>query len=250
MLDAVARYKLAGGTRSLIEAMVAEGRPDLHLSSPVRKVEQDAGGVAVTTRDGRDFSAGAAIVTAPLNTLAALEFRPALSGAKQAAVAEGQASRGVKVWARIRGERPPFSGTAPDDHGITSLHSEYHLPGATLLVGFGPAADRLDVADREAVERAVRDFLPDAEVEDVVAHDWVADEFSRGTWPVYRPRQLTRYLRALQQPEGRVFLAGSEMANGWCGFIDGAIESGLRAARSVEQVLASDNRRPTASPAG
>ncbi len=89
----------------------------------------------------------------------------------------------------------------------------------------------------------MRAFLPDAEVEEVAAHDWVADEFSRGTWPVYRPRQLTRYLRALQQPEGRVLLAGSEMANGWCGFIDGAIESGLRVSRVVAHLLASSETR-------
>jgi monoamine oxidase len=33
----------------------------------------------------------------------------------------------------------------------------------------------------------------------------------------------------MQIPEGRVVLAGSDIANGWAGFIDGAIESGLRA---------------------
>ena len=33
----------------------------------------------------------------------------------------------------------------------------------------------------------------------------------------------------MQLPEGRVVLAGSDIANGWAGFIDGAIESGLRA---------------------
>ena len=90
----------------------------------------------------------------------------------------------------------------------------------------------------------MRVFLPDAEVEEVAGHDWVADEFSRGTWPVYRPRQLTRYLRALQQPEGRVILAGSETANGWCGFIDGAIESGLRAARQVAGLLEPSSAAP------
>ena len=74
-------------------------------------------------------------------------------------------------------------GIAPDDHGLTSLHSEAHVPGATLLVGFGPAADRLDPSDREAVARAVRALLPEAEVEAVGGHDWVADEYSRGAWP-------------------------------------------------------------------
>jgi monoamine oxidase len=33
----------------------------------------------------------------------------------------------------------------------------------------------------------------------------------------------------MQIPEGRVLLAGSDIANGWAGFIDGPIESGLRA---------------------
>ena len=237
MLDAVARYKLAAGTRGLLDAMLADGRPDVLLATPVATVERDDHAVAVTARDGRRFSARAAIVTVPLNALRAVEFRPALSGLKNAAIAEGQASRGVKVWARIKGERPHFSATAPDTYALTSLHSEGHVHGATLLVGFGPAADRLDVSDRAAVEQAVRVFLPDAEVQEVLGHDWVTDEFSRGTWPVYRPGQLTRYLRALQDPEGRIFLAGSEMANGWCGFIDGAIESGLTAARRVADLL-------------
>jgi monoamine oxidase len=31
----------------------------------------------------------------------------------------------------------------------------------------------------------------------------------------------------MRRPEGRLLLAGSDIANGWAGFIDGAIESGL-----------------------
>ena len=58
----------------------------------------------------------------------------------------------------------------------------------------------------------------------------------------YRPNQITRDLTALQQPEGRaVFLAGSDIASGWNGNIDGAIESGLSAARGVGRLA--DRRR-------
>jgi monoamine oxidase len=31
----------------------------------------------------------------------------------------------------------------------------------------------------------------------------------------------------MRRPEGGVLIAGSDVANGWSGFIDGAIESGL-----------------------
>ena len=52
-----------------------------------------------------------------------------------------------------------------------------------------------------------------------------------------RPGQLTGALRALQEPERRIVLAGSDIATGWNGFIDGAIESGFRAARTARRVL-------------
>jgi monoamine oxidase len=54
---------------------------------------------------------------------------------------------------------------------------------------------------------------------------------------VFRPGQLTRYLRELQRPEGRIFYASGDNASGWHGFIDGAIESGLRASREVAAAL-------------
>lgn len=236
--EAGGRYMFAGGTRSLIDAMVLDSRPDIRLSSPVAVVEQDGDTVTVTTRDGTSFGARAVVMTAPLNTWNAITFRPMLSPLKQAAAAEGQASRGVKVWARVRGELAPFFGTAPDAHGLNWVGTQFSLPGATLVVGFGATADAFDMTDPAAVQSSLREFFPTADVEEAGGHDWVADEFSRGTWPVFRPYQLSRYLAALQQSEGRVFMAGSETANGWSGFIDGAIESGLTAARQVATLLA------------
>ncbi len=42
----------------------------------------------------------------------------------------------------------------------------------------------------------------------------------------------------LQAPHVRVVFAGSDIGNGWNGFVDGAIESGLTAARSANRLLA------------
>ena len=41
----------------------------------------------------------------------------------------------------------------------------------------------------------------------------------------------------MQRPEGAVLLAGSDFANGWAGFMDGAIESGLRAGAAALRLL-------------
>ncbi|MCQ9344844.1 FAD-dependent oxidoreductase [Corynebacterium phoceense] len=50
---------------------------------------------------------------------------------------------------------------------------------------------------------------------------------------MHRVNYPTQSLPALQTPEGRIRLAGSDIANGWGGFIDGAIESGIDAARTI-----------------
>lgn len=95
----------------------------------------------------------------------------------------------------------------------------------------------LDIEDVDAVQNAIRKFLPDAEVTAVGGHDWKKDPYSKGLWPIFKPMQLTRYQKELQRPEGRLFFCGSETANGWNGFIDGAIESALRAAQEVNRLL-------------
>ena len=141
----------------------------------------------------------------------------------------------------MRGDLDPFYVMAPDDQPITFLETREVLPtAARCWHAFGPDAERLPPDDEAAVRRAVGRLLPDgAEVVAVTGHNWRADEFSRGTWSVFRPGQLTGALAALQEPHGRVVFAGADIANGWNGFIDGAIESGLRAGRSVDRMLES-----------
>jgi monoamine oxidase len=235
LMDAVARYKLEGGTQTLLEAMIVDGQPEVRLSTPVSRVEQDAEQVRIITRSDECLTAQAAVIAVPLNVLAAITFVPPLTAGKRAAARERQASRGLKVLALVRGVPNDFFGIAPDSHPLTNLVSEREEPDGVIMVGFGPDARAFDVNDRQAVQQVVQQFLPDAEVVAAKGHDWTADPFAGGTWSVFRPQQLTRYLRELQRSESRLLFAGSDVANGWNGFIDGAIETGLRAGREVMQ---------------
>ena len=229
MLDCAGRYKLVRGTRALIEAIAGDADAEIRLDSPVASVEQAADGVVCELRDGTRVEGRAAIVAVPLNVLRAIAFSPALADDKRPAIEAGQASHGVKLWGRIRGELDRFVVGAPGEW-VTYMQPEYRVDGDTLVVGFGPSAEAFDVTDQAAGAELLGRLYPGAEVVGSHGHDWTADEFSRGTWSMYRPGQLTGSLRALQAPEGRVLLAGSDVANGWNGFIDGAIESGVRAA--------------------
>ena len=97
------------------------------------------------------------------------------------------------------------------------------------MIGFGPDAERCDPSDLAGVQRDLDEILPGYQALAATTHDWLADEFSRGTWAIHRPGWYEHHHAAMQRPEGRLLLAGSDLANGWSGFIDGAIESGLRA---------------------
>ena len=79
--------------------------------------------------------------------------------------------------------------------------------------------------------------MPECEIVEVGGHDWVSDPWARGMWCCFRPGQLTGSLRELQRPEGRLAFAGGDIADMWGGYIDGAIESGMTAARDVEAIL-------------
>jgi monoamine oxidase len=225
-------------TADLVAAIVADGRPVVRTSAPVSAIEQQDASVHVTTRDGTRVTGAAVVVAVPLNTLRAITFAPALSDLKQEVVDVGQASRGVKLWALVDGLDEPVLALAPDSRRAT-LVSTWDLlgDGRQLVFAFGPDAARVPPDDERTVRETFRELLPaTARVEQVAAHDWWADEFSRGTWGTSRPGQLSA-LPALLAGEGRLVLAGGDIAGGWTGTMDGAIESGLTAARTVVGML-------------
>ena len=96
--------------------------------------------------------------------------------------------------------------------------------------------------DLPAVQRQLDDIIPGYEVVAAAANDWLGDEFSRGTWAIHRPGWYTTHHAEARRPEGRIAFAGSDIANGWSGFIDGAIESGFRGAALALDAMTSHRR--------
>jgi hypothetical protein len=231
------RVTLARGTGALLEAIADGARFERRLGTRVAAVLQGAHDrVEVQTHDGEAFAARAAVVTAPLNALGAIQFSPELPETKLSAIALGQASRGIKIFIHARGA-PLQHNAIRVGHPFGYLGTEtLYGDGTQLMIGFGIDARRCDPADLPGVQRELDAIVPGYEVLDATAHDWLADEFSCGTWAIHRPGWFEHHHAAMRQPEGRMLLAGSDLANGWAGFIDGAIESGLRAGAWAAQI--------------
>ena len=69
-------------------------------------------------------------------------------------------------------------------------------------------------------------------------HDWTHDRWTLGSpVAVQGPGALTAYGDEIRKPFRRVHWAGTETSTYWCGYMDGAVRAGKRAAQEVLEVL-------------
>ena len=109
---------------------------------------------------------------------------------------------------------------------------------AALFMGFS-VQPRVDLSDHDAVAAAVHAHLPDAEVLTTDGHDWVTDPFSKGTWLAIPTGWFADgTFDRLEEPEGRLCFAGSDIASEGAGWIEGAVGSGIKAAATAAGVVA------------
>lgn len=238
--DACGRYTFKDGTVALIEAMVADGRPELQLSTPVQRISDEGDHIVVTTQAGARLRAASVIVALPMNVLPSVEFSPPLDPLLLQAASERHAGRGLKVVMKTRGNLGGLSkrlGLGGPELPLNIVFTYAKAQDHCLHVGFGSDASKLDVNDREQVQAAARAFFPDLQVEACVGHDWVNDPHSLGTWANYKTGWLDKYHAHFQRDRGRILFGQGDHGEGWRGFIDGAIAAGSKAAMRAQRLL-------------
>ncbi|UMR29424.1 FAD-dependent oxidoreductase [Massilia sp. MB5] len=238
--DVMGRYVFKTGTASLINAMLEDGKPEVRLSTPVRRIEDKGDRVIVTTQKGERIVARTAIVALPMNVLPSVEFSPPADPMVIEAGRLKHAGAGAKVYIKTRGKYDGAGKTlgVGDSKQAISLTFTYAKgDDHSIYVAFVPDPEKLDVQDTRAVQEALRVYIPDAVVEECFAYEWTLDPYSRGTWSAYRPNWYGKYLNHFEQDRGNIFFGQGDHGEGWRGFIDGAIGAGSRAAQRVRKVL-------------
>jgi pseudooxynicotine dehydrogenase len=239
LIDSCGRYTFKDGTVSLINKMVEDGKPEIRLATVVKSVEDRGDHVVVTAASGQRFTAAAVIVGLPMNVVQNVQFTPPLDPLVVEAGREKHAGAGVKLLIKVNGRLAKNKATAmgPLSHPLPLLSTYAVGDDHTILVMFGPDPKRIDYTDKAAVQQALRDYFPEAVVEDVHFHAWTEDPYSQGTWCNYRPGWFEKYVPHFQKDRGRVFFGQGDHGEGWRGFIDGAIGAGGAAAHRVKTRL-------------
>lgn len=246
--DGAQAATVAGGMQALARYLAEPLEGALMLSTPVRAVEQDERGIVVRTEHGSCRARRVIVAMAP--ALAGRIAMPGLSAAREQLAQ--RMPMGSVIKCQIAYTRPfwraqGLSGEYVGDAAVLSPVFDNSPPDGSIgvLVGFIDGAEALRWSGQpEARRRAVIESLVAAFGEaagapvDYLDHDWVADPWSRGCYTgVPTPGTLSRLGPGLRAPCGAVHWAGTETAEAWCGYIEGALASGERAADEVLEAL-------------
>ncbi|HEY5251832.1 MAG TPA: flavin monoamine oxidase family protein [Acidimicrobiales bacterium] len=251
--------RFAGGAQQCARYLAEELGHRVLLSSPVTAVAYDDDGVVATVAAHRPegdpepitIRARRLIVAMPPALSVRLQWTPPLPGRRDQLCMRAPMGSMTKIHAVY--ERPfwredGLNGQVVSDEGAVRVTFDDSPADAShgVLLGFVAgdecrALDGCTPAERgaAAVSDFTRYFGPQAaHPVEVVEQHWPAEPYTRGgPVAVFSPGLLTGFGPALRDPIGPVHWAGTETATQWCGYIDGALSSGVRAAGEVLAAL-------------
>ncbi|WP_205876859.1 flavin monoamine oxidase family protein [Mycobacterium camsae] len=238
---------IPGGTQQIADRAAAELGDRVVLDACVRRIDRHGSGVTVTSDQGQ-AEAGFVIVAIPPAHRAGIEFDPPLPPEyteltrhwPQGRLTKAYAAYETPFW-RAKG----FSGQALLDNGPVFITFDVspNADGPGVLLGFvDPRAfDSLPAEQRR--RDALRCFASLYGEEalnplDYTDFRWGTEEFAPGgPTAAVPPGSWTKYGKVLRRPVGPIHWAGTETADEWTGYFDGAVRSGQRAAAEVAALL-------------
>ena len=239
--------KIVGGNDQLPKAFATRLADQIVYGAPVRRIEQEQTGIAaIYSQNGanRRVTADKLICTIPFPVLRRVEIAPGLSPQKARVIREmvyGSLSR-VTFQVKERywlGEG--LNGFAMTDIPGEIWASAHDRPGSRGLLQLYLQGSSSELASRMSEDERIRYAIEQVErvfpglrsqVEHTSSHCWDNDQWAGGATRLMDVGQVTAFHSEARRPEGHIHFAG-EHTSTWFAWINGAIESGSRAAHEV-----------------
>jgi monoamine oxidase len=248
-LDQNARvlYKIRGGNDRLPKAFAARLAEKIRYGAPVTRIERSEKGVRVVYLHGGAHQAIAGdrlVCTIPFPVLRHMEVSPPFSPEKRRAITEVPYLSVTRVFVQSKKRfwrDQGLNGFGRTDHPMEIWHPSFDQPGPRgILLSYmmGKLARRVGAMKEGerlsfAIEELEKVFPGTREhAEGGVSKSWDEDQWVRGAAAEFEPGQMSTLLPHVARAEGRVHFAG-EHTSPWAAWMQGALESGLRAAREV-----------------
>ena len=244
--DGAQQDRFVAGAQAVALGLARELGDRVRLGQPVRRIDRSDDAVVVMT-DSMLVAARHAVVAVPPPLAARIRYEPALPAARDQLTQRLPMGAVIKCHAVY--ERPfwrdeGLTGQATTDVGPVKITFDNSPPSGTpgVLLAFVEGANARalsalapDVRRREVLGAIAGLFGPAAgRPVEYTERDWTAEEWTRGCYAaLFTPGTWTQLGHALRAPVGPLHWAGTETATVWCGYMDGAVQSGERVAAEI-----------------
>jgi monoamine oxidase len=268
------RYRIRGGNSKIIQHLtekVGEDHIETHREA-VAISEDDKGVYTITFRDGKTVVAKSVVCTIPFIILRELKLNVrGLSEAKLKCIRELGYGTNTKLvlgyagtpWSNAKNKAMGYLFHPEIINGWDSSYNktEGNTNGAYVCYFGGKyssdlkqRADKSEIAPpthswntalpNESVSHFVNELekvFPKSKKEFLNKHvfvNWLDFPFAKSSYSCYKTGQWTTLAGLEMEPAGKLFFAGEHCSEEFQGFMNGAAETGRRAAASVLQALA------------
>jgi monoamine oxidase len=244
-------YRIEGGNDRLTLALAEPLGDRLHLNTDVVAISHRGKVVRVSVKNNRalaQINCDYAILALPATLLRRMPITPALPAPQHEAIVRLKYGRATKTllqfskrfW-RAAGRPRAFGSPLPFGAVWDGNEEQRGRAGILSLLAGGGASDATQAIVAKHGARGLTDALDwlgskDSELLGSRQIVWEQDAYARGGYAYFDP-QFDPSLRAwLSRPAGRLFFAGEHTSIKWQGYMNGAVESGRRAAAEVAAV--------------
>lgn len=255
-------HRIHGGNDRLAAVLAGALGDRVRLETELVAVSQRGRVVRASVKHARRVAQIACdyiVLALPAALLRRVPITPALPARQHEAIARLQYGRATKTllqFARPFWRRPgrPRAFGRPQAFGAVWDGNEEQRgrPGILALLAGGSASDRTQaIAQKDGPAGLVRElaWLGADPAGLVRSHQtaWEADPWARGGYAYFDPCFGPPWRAWLARPAGRLFFAGEHTSIRWQGYMNGAVESGRRAAAEVESAhrMGAATRAPT-----
>ena len=247
---ATAYFHIRGGNDLLPRAFADRLKEKVLYGCPVVKIEHNNGGVRVMFQRRTDYhtlSGDFLIVAIPFATFRRIEVSPRFSAPKQRAIEQLPYYSVARVSLQARKKFWIEQGLTGNVFGDLAIGSVLDISsgqagprGVLQNYADGPQARQICAMNEQGridfVLGEVEKVLPGIRdnFEAGFSKCWDEDEWERGASSWYKPGQMEELWPHIARPEGRVHFAGDHTSP-WIRWMQGALFSGIRAAREVHE---------------
>jgi len=240
-------YRIEGGNDRLAETLSRAAGGRVLLEHVIRSVANALDRVVITVTDPsgltQQIEADYLVMTLPASTLRHVDIQPPLADDQRRAIERVAYGRATKVLLQssitLFGERRARAFATDDCVGAFWDASEEQGDAASIVsfLAGGSASSCL----RDKAAGGGQSLLSDlcwlgidrSPVTAVHIGDWTADPWVRGGYAFLDPGFDPAWRPLLARRAGRIVFAGEHTSERWQGYMNGAVESGQRAAREL-----------------